>query len=165
MDTVKTIYKTLAECATFEVSSCKYVVIGRHYFTRDASSSSYYLVTRYVFAGKGHFCYRGRLIFDWNRAFNERKLFSHLVTAVSRRGLTAVIQFSRECKSWNGCRSERGAEKQYRPTFLVDGVLCVCVGESDCGYVFLPLSVYAEQLEKQMERYDTYDRENFRLID
>ncbi len=153
----KLIYKALQECQSLEVSSRVYVVTGEGYSVENIFSSSYYSVRR--FNSGETISYYSNHLSDDDLSFDEMEMFDHLFKAVSRRGLTAMIGDSFASDSWSGGQPHQWEETQYRPTFQVDGVLCVCTGFVDDHYSFLPLPEFIKQLKTQKDAKDEYDRQ------
>lgn len=151
------IYKTAQDCVSLEVSNSVYVSHGEHYSIENFSSSFYYRIRRFN-SGELVSYYKDN---DFGELFDVSVMFEHFIKAVSRRGLTAVIGDSFESDSWGDGQPNHWGHYIYQPTFKVDGVVCVCTGEDDNVYSFLPLSEFIKQLKAQKDSKDEYDRQRY----
>jgi hypothetical protein len=147
------IYKTLEECKNLQVSNSVYVVSCQGYSIENIFQSRYYAVKQFN-SGKIFSYYSNDDIY-----FDESVRFDHLVKAVSRRGITAVIRDSFESDSFSGGSPNHWAEYTCQPTFRVDDVLCICTNMIDDKYLFLPLSEHIKKLKAQKDSEDNYARQ------
>lgn len=128
------IYKTVQDCVNLEVSKSVFIEFGEGYSCEDEFTSPYFSITR--FSPKDRFWYCTR-----NTSCRTTKVYKHLVKAVSRRGLSAEIKHEYgNVGSPNGC----WGEYKIKPTFEVDGVLCVYLYQENDMYVFLPIQYFEE---------------------